>query len=516
MLSLKLDYLWCRSEIDLVEIIKNGLQLLKGEAVDEDGSEEVFLLPIVGLIRLHTYIQTQSTRSQTSLLLAMCLLEFVSLRFPKSYQGAVTSVRLSRYLGFKSPSLADWVNLGIKNILVDALSHLVVERISITQPEELARQPRNGRFPPKKDPVEFLALIVKDYGRSGVQLRRSLLDAFREDNWDIIYELQQSYDRIKRSITLRTTILERRRILRLRDDRYDDVGLHEFRQAGFWEADIVDSRDTIGLLNYEPSGGKVFHDYLSIGPPPKAYHLSFLQMIDQADCILSDQKPRALSALSHGRYCEFRAEDRQRYQEEFTDTEYATIPVWDAIHVLLVDLDRSGKDSTALETSLTSVKQNLDDYKLRSVDMAVSIDDKSLLPDASRLQALYIDLELFKICAKVVFYVKKKTKNEKVSRKLVEDIRERAETLHARNVAFVQAWIKELDELDLGKQIREDELGSLIASLPIWKSSDGQSKEYHLNGSVEEKGKEFREDAIHALKSWLAFGNKVTKALARS
>ena len=498
VISLKLDYLWCGSEEDLMEVVGAGLQLARSTAARKSRLDEVFLLPVVGLIRLHNYARGEPRRGQAFLLLALCLLEFVVERFPTSHQGAAALVRLSRYLSFRSPWLEKWENLGVKNILTDALSHLVVERISITQPYELPRHHGAGATGVIRDPVEMLSRLYKDLERGGKQLQAAQGQAIREDKWNMLYDLQISREQIERSITLRMIMLERRRIQRLRGEFYDGLGRPNSFSTNTW-----DNRDMTALLNYEPSGKGSLLDYLSIGPPITPYWGGFSMVIDELDCILTDQKSRALWGMTHRNYAKFKEEDKQEHEAEFTVIEYATIPVWGAIRKLVLHLDEDSKKPFDLKALLNNIIQNLDEYKLPSDNFVVNVDGQPLLPDAAHIGALYIDLELFRACAKLIAYVKQKTKNDQKYYDLFGKIKTIVEALHGRDMAFVQEWSDHLEVHDLTGQMHAAEFGELVANIV------GEN-------SFNDKGRDYHQDAVHALKSWLVLGNDAAQALARS
>ncbi|KAI9664923.1 MAG: hypothetical protein M1821_006371 [Bathelium mastoideum] len=501
VISLKLDYLWCGSEEALIGIVKKGLQLASAEAHRRNRSDEVFLLLAVGLIRLHVWVERQPHRSQTMLLLALRLLQFVQEVIPASSQGVAILVRLAHYLGFWTPLLVHWDKLRVKNVLVDPLGYLVVERVSITQPQTLLLS-YGSQDPPKfEDPADLLYWLLEEFAKNEKQVDDAIKEALQRGSWDAVFDLSYSLKKLRQSITLRTALLERRRIFRLRDEGYDCLSITEDKSKWLPNVDISDSRDTNVLLNYEPSGERPFYQHISNGPLPGVYWIKFYTMIDEVDCILTEQKTRTLTYLSGTKYSTFVIDDEAKCRAEFTDAEFASVRAWQAIQAIVAHLDQDAKEAQTLKSLLKGLAQSLDHYEPASDTCIFSVNDKPLLPDARRLQAFYIDLDLFDGCSKVVSFVSKKTKNEKQYGELVQGIRQKVQKLHSRNMAMVKGWAEKLEGYDLGKQLREDELGLLVG-------------EALGNTKLEAKSKQYVRDAVHALSTWEDFGEKVTKKLA--
>ncbi|KAF2239321.1 hypothetical protein EV356DRAFT_528590 [Viridothelium virens] len=500
-ISLQLDYLWCRSEEDLTKIIKDGLGLVRGMTSEKLYSEEVFLLPIVGLMRLHIIARSQPHRPMTLLVLSLLLLEFMLARIPDSLKGTATLVSVGRYLGFESSWIVHWKTLGVKNVLVDPLSHLVVERLSISQPQRLPSPPSSGST--LVNPVDFLEWIVEEYKRSDTQLQGSLTHAVEAGHWNIIGDLNTSRDRLSRSITLRMAILERRRIQRINDESYDYKGSVQLRLKGFDEEEIMDNRNMIPLLDYEPSGDSASENFPATGPTPKAHYVSYLLMMDEADCVISEQKSKAFY-LSSGMQWSFPWDKIEKHKKEFTASEYATLPVWQGISALVDTLEGGKKDPRTIKTHLTDLKEQTGIYKLQADGWTLGVvDDQLPLPDSSHIQTLYIDLELFKTCAKLIAYFRKKTKNDNSYTQLLKGIKDQLELLHGRNMVIVQGLVKKLEEFDLAERLSEDDIGSLFPEM--------------LGGKYfKQKSKQYCKDAVHTLKSWLSSGEKLNARLARA
>ena len=502
VMSLKLDYLWCGSEEALIKFIRDGLQLAKTEAQQQKPSDEVFLLPVIGFIKFHTWTLGDPCRSQTYLLLALHLLEYVRDKIPSSQQGIALTVRLAHYLGFSSALLVNWASLRVRNVLVDPLSYLIVERLSTTQPHEFPKSSSNRATPTMRAPRKLLESILKENDESDSLLAESILQAFRTGKWHTVSDLQSARRRLNYGISHRTAVLERRRILRLGDEIYDGFGMNDFGLNEYTVSDMTDGRDMNALLNFEPSGGKTLQKLISNGPTTGAHWVVFHAIIDETDCILSEQMSKRLSGHQRGEYWERIKDERDKFRAELTDCEFASVPVWSAIHAASVHLDKGSKEPSKFTVLLKEVKQSLEDYKPASAHCVASVDEKPLLPDSGRLQALYLDLDLFKVGGKLVPFVKKRTKISQQDDELVRTIKTRIEEAHGGNTKFVRDWVKKLESYDLAQQLRKDALGVLVDDV--------------LDQNLDVKSKEYIKDAVHALKSWLGFGEKAMKALARS
>ncbi|KAL9095605.1 MAG: hypothetical protein Q9165_002037 [Trypethelium subeluteriae] len=454
-------------------------------------------------------VRSQPHRATTFLVLSLLLLEFMLARIPDSLKGTAVLVSVGRYLGFESSWLIHWKTLGVKNVLVDPLSHLAVSRLSISQPQQLRSAPLSGST--RVNPVDFLGWIVEEYKRSDTQLKDALTRAVETGNWNIIGDLNTSRNRLSRSITLRLAILERRRTLRLNDESYDYKGADQLRLKGFGEEKIVDSRNLLPLIDYEPSGDSASYSLLATGPTPKAYYVSYLLMMDETDCVLSDQKSKAFS-FSSGIQWSFSWNQREKHEEEFTASEYATLPVWQGISTLVNALEEGEKDPKKIGTCLTNTKEQIGVYKPQADGWTLdTADDQLPLPDSSHIQTLYIDLDLFQTCVKLITYFRKKTKNDGRYTQLLRGTKDQLEILHSRNMAFVQGLVENLEVFDLAERLSGDNIGRLFPGLFREMPGEMLGEEY-----FKRKSKQYSEDAVHTLKSWLSLGEKLKVRLARA
>ncbi|KAI9701382.1 MAG: hypothetical protein M1820_006473 [Bogoriella megaspora] len=466
VLCLKIDYTTCDNEQELIKFLKSCLELIGSNQSNDNLYDEIYLLAIAGLVRLAHFTQSEY-RSQTCFLLGLCLAFCCREKLPKSRQGTILISRLLRKLGATSLAACHWQYVGIKNVLIDSLGHLLVERVGINQSQEV--HPRFGKkitegFPP--DLINLLSWWIEMGNKNRVKLDKGLRKLLENGQWDQLEGFQDLRLSQQRSITLRTMLVERRRIQRFSAKTYDHLGQDLLLGTGWASTSIEDLRDIKALVNYEPTNAEPFHNSLNTGPRVNRFWIVYNLMIDQADCIMTEQKNKTLCDINTNPFEEMSSEPSSADLSGLTQTELDHRAAWIAIYKVAATIDGGKTKPTDFVPLFKQLIESVNGIPHPEFDRVLTgSSDPVLLPTSHYIQIFYLRIELFQGVSRLLAFVGKKVKGsiKDSGNDLVDSVRKAMRRMHEADQKKAKDWLKRLAEHDIGKQIREEEeLGAMV------------------------------------------------------
>lgn len=177
--------------------------------------------------------------SRTSYLLqAAVLLEVASVPSRSNFQISLMLVRLYCYLGCGSLAMRAFERLSLKQVQLDTLSYVVLDRISTFHPHPFAQLP-NGSDK-TRTPIEQLQKQRKLYQSAEEHTIKNVWLSFKHSSYNSVFEIREVQESLSRSLARVMYVVESTKVARLLEPKrplaeisqeYDIIGMFGFLPA---------------------------------------------------------------------------------------------------------------------------------------------------------------------------------------------------------------------------------------------------------------------------------------------
>lgn len=188
-------------------------QLARGK--DVTTCEDACALAIMALVRLF-YLET----AQDYLTQAELIMKELLVHSSDSRKAGLLQARLVAFLGDFNEAMEAWAGLKIKEILMETLSHHMFTRIAITHPFYY-RAKHNSRA--NQDPLTQVDRVLQTADKILNTVQAFLGAEIDALQYDRLLEIQDLKKNLSKSLSRKISVIERRRILRIRGEAVDEL-----------------------------------------------------------------------------------------------------------------------------------------------------------------------------------------------------------------------------------------------------------------------------------------------------
>jgi len=194
------------------EITKNLL------STDRHPADDFCTLTAMCLIKLsishRNPRQVYSLNKEVSYILqAIVLLEYAWSHSKSNFQLSLLLVRLYAFLGCGSQAMKAFEHLALKQIQLDTLSYVLLDRISSLHPLPFTSSPDGSSENPS--PLQYLQKQQKVYQKARVHVIQNRWKAFENGSYNSIFQFQEFSEHITRTLSAGTSVIESRKISRI-------------------------------------------------------------------------------------------------------------------------------------------------------------------------------------------------------------------------------------------------------------------------------------------------------------
>ncbi|RKF76353.1 N-terminal acetyltransferase B complex subunit arm1 [Golovinomyces cichoracearum] len=218
---------------------------------------------------------------------ATVLLEYAWTYSRHNFQISLLLIRFYTFLGCGSLALRAYRRLGLKQIQLDTLSYTLVDRISTFHPHPYD-QLIDG-MTAKNSPVDHLTKQHKLYQKITGQISSNIWLSFQHGSYDSIFAMKGVSERLSRSLSAATCVIESRRITRLLVPSNDVNALPkkyvEMPLSGTFN--LLDNNDYFTFPSFESNQGPNFTELCNFFPPPSLNRIRSSIFWEQMQYILS-------------------------------------------------------------------------------------------------------------------------------------------------------------------------------------------------------------------------------------
>ncbi|PVH88261.1 hypothetical protein DL98DRAFT_508974 [Cadophora sp. DSE1049] len=245
-------------------------------STDRHPADDFSVLAAMALIKLALAESGDSSVSINSrrtsyLLQAAVLLEVASVPSRSNFQISLMLVRLYCYLGCGSLAMRAFERLSLKQVQLDTLSYVILDRISTFHPHPFAQLP-NGSDK-TRTPLEQLQKQRKLYKSAEEHAIKNVWLSFKHSSYNSVFEIKEVQDSLSRSLARVMYVAESTKVARLLEPKrplseisqqYDIIAPN----AELSGATFVDTNDCETFPNYESSAGPRFEELSRFVPRP--------------------------------------------------------------------------------------------------------------------------------------------------------------------------------------------------------------------------------------------------------
>ncbi|KAL2064750.1 hypothetical protein VTL71DRAFT_3888 [Oculimacula yallundae] len=210
--------------------------------------------------------------SKTSYLLqAAVLLELASVPSRSNFQISLMLIRLYRYLGCGSLAMRSFERLGCKQVQLDTLSYVMLDRISSFHPHAFAQLPSGSEK--MRTPAELLQKQRKLYHWAKEHAIKNIWLSFKNSSYNSVFEIREVQEDLETSLARAMSVVESARIARLVEPKRSlSEVLQEYDilapNAELSSDQFIDTNDYETYPNYESSTGPRFEELSRFEPRP--------------------------------------------------------------------------------------------------------------------------------------------------------------------------------------------------------------------------------------------------------
>ncbi|EOD48013.1 putative cytoskeleton organisation protein [Neofusicoccum parvum UCRNP2] len=366
-------------------------QLARGK--DVTTCEDACALAIMALVRLF-YLET----AQDYLTQADLIMKELLVHSSDSRKAGLLQARLVAFLGNFNEAMEAWAGLKIKEILMETLSHHMFTRIAITHPFYY-RAKHNSRA--NQDPLTQVDRVLQTADKILNTVQAFLGAEIDALQYDRLLEIQDLKKNLSKSLSRKISVIERRRILRIRGEAVDEL-YSEVLDDDF--ENLLDNRDLKRMWNYEHSGTPRFEHSLSSGPTPGSYWLALFLLIDDTCTVISSPDSHRITIDNIEKIAN---NPTEQDLAELTAAEKAVIPGWVKLRALAskalfgTDIAAISPDISDLQTWLSALAEPSLTDALKALSVKDDGSKKKTIPLQSDIQSLFLLAELLQACARL-------------------------------------------------------------------------------------------------------------------
>jgi len=147
------------------------------------------------------------------ILQATALLEYALTHSKPNFQMSLLLTRLYYYLGCGSMAMHAYQRLGLKQIQLDTLSYVLMDRISTFHPHPFTHT--ISESPPCRSPIESFQKQQKMYRSARGQISKNIWLSFKNSSYNSIFEIKEVSDTLSRTLSAAMSVTEILKISRL-------------------------------------------------------------------------------------------------------------------------------------------------------------------------------------------------------------------------------------------------------------------------------------------------------------
>ncbi|KAJ4984456.1 methionyl-tRNA synthetase [Stagonosporopsis vannaccii] len=329
---------------------------------------------------------------------------------------ALLATRLHLNLGLGRVAFQTWRHVKVKEMLVDTLSPYLLTRIALTQPFDVKH---HQGFSADKE----LKHVVDTINRMSRVQEGLIFRDIKRFHWDSAFDLISMNDKLTSSLTKHSSILERRRIARLKGEPAGDLPDVKYRNA----QSISDNIDRAVFPAYEHYGVHQPYSFLMPADIPSADYITAhdhnrecISKILYRDGLPTDWAPTSASEHKTG---ETPAE-RLAYEN-----------FWHPISALLYsalnpDAKADAKHFTALIANLKQLCRDQEKLMVTTATGKEAVDEPTMISE-NMLVASYSALEVLRALPRLATEVRERVVQSK--------------TPHPMKSQVPKDWAKEVD-----------------------------------------------------------------------
>ncbi|KAK0126361.1 hypothetical protein ONS95_007967 [Cadophora gregata] len=208
------------------------------------------------------------------LLQAAVLLEVASVPSRSNFQISLILVRLYCYLGCGSLAMRAFERLSLKQVQLDTLSYVILDRISTFHPHPFGQLPNGSDN--TRTPLEQLQKQRRLYRSAQEHVIKNVWLSFKHSSYNSVFEISEVQDSLSRSLARVMYVVESSKVARLLEPKrslaeiiqeYDIVAPN----AELSETTFADTNDYETFPNYESFSGPRFEELSRFFPRPTEY-----------------------------------------------------------------------------------------------------------------------------------------------------------------------------------------------------------------------------------------------------
>jgi N-terminal acetyltransferase B complex non-catalytic subunit len=147
------------------------------------------------------------------ILQAAALLEYALTHSKPNFQMSLLLTRLYQYLGCGSMAMHAYQRLGLKQIQLDTLSYVLMDRISTFHPHPFTHT--ISESPPYRSPIESFQKQQNMYRGARGHISKNIWLSFKNNNYNSIFEIKEVSDTLSRTLSAAMSVTESLKVSRL-------------------------------------------------------------------------------------------------------------------------------------------------------------------------------------------------------------------------------------------------------------------------------------------------------------
>ncbi|KAH7364272.1 N-acetyltransferase B complex non catalytic subunit-domain-containing protein [Rhexocercosporidium sp. MPI-PUGE-AT-0058] len=245
-------------------------------STDRHPADDFSVLAAMCLVKLALVESVHSSEPLNScrvsyLLQAAVLLEVASVPSRSNFQISLMLIRVYRYIGCGSLAMRAFERLALKQVQLDTLSYVILDRISTFHPHPFEQLP-NGSDK-TRTPIEQLQKQRKLYKSAQEHSIKNVWLSFKHSSYNSVFEIREVQDTLSRSLARVMSVVESTKIARLLEPKrplaeisqeYDILAPN----TELSEVPFSDTNDYETFPNYESSTGPRFEEISRFVPRP--------------------------------------------------------------------------------------------------------------------------------------------------------------------------------------------------------------------------------------------------------
>jgi len=357
--------------------------------------------------------QAYSLNKEVSYILqAIILLEYAWSHSKSNFQLSLLLVRLYTFLGCGSQAMKAFQHLALKQIQLDTLSYILLDRISSLHPLPFTSSPDGSSE--NLSPLQYLQKQQKVYRKARVHVIQNRWKAFENGSYNSIFQFQEFSEHITRTLSAGTSVIESRKISRILQAKVPDEPGYDILPQNPEKLAFPDTNDYASFPNFEASSSQPF-EKLSRFAPVSSINRCQANLIveklisiidptpnfdsqDNTDLTTYSDEPHSILAAA------LKTESAETGDPWLTSTERLALEAYLSLSNIIVEACDSKQASPSLDEHNISLCEKLD-----KLVVLVKGNESSHLPFGDALHTLYTFHELGSVIVKAAKYISQPT-----------------------------------------------------------------------------------------------------------